>query len=464
MYGAYTVDAQHLPHVFHAITTDLWTAASSDTYCGITSSRITWDWKFQTICLSIAPLLDKHTGENIGARVDKVLKTATAIVPQLSTVAATTDDGSNMIAAIDWNFRFPRIHCYAHNLHLALGDALRTVESLLDRVRYIVKLIRKSPKKTTLLRSHDKDSVPKIKRGDKEIDNPGRGLKLDVKTRWNSIYTMLTRLLEVKQSVTHLMSLKEVAKSFPHAVQLTPTEWRRIEELTSLLELCNDFTTKISGSRYPTLGMAHFYIRVLKRMVGDVQVESDSIKAFQMNLREALARRFDEESDEVILASFFDPRYKSLSHFRIKDSRSQKILDRVRNELTAVTQLCKDKGIDRYAALGVEKSNIPNKRSRLDTGAELIAHCSSKRDELDYYCQTTPIHLEENPLEWWKQNESRYPHLAILARKYLCVPATSVPSECLFSDSGHILSKRRLAMKPDLASDLTFMFYNSNMW
>jgi len=41
-------------------------------------------------------------------------------------------------------------------------------------------------------------------------------------------------------------------------------------------------------------------------------------------------------------------------------------------------------------------------------------------------------HGHLNPLVWWKQNATRYPCLASLARKYLAIPATSVPAEKSF--------------------------------
>ena len=48
-----------------------------------------------------------------------------------------------------------------------------------------------------------------------------------------------------------------------------------------------------------------------------------------------------------------------------------------------------------------------------------------------------------NPLLWWKQREAQYPVMARLARRYLAIPATSVPSESLFSTAGRLVSKLR---------------------
>ena len=42
--------------------------------------------------------------------------------------------------------------------------------------------------------------------------------------------------------------------------------------------------------------------------------------------------------------------------------------------------------------------------------------------------------LEHNkcPFKWWKKEKEKYEILAVLARQFLAVPATSAPSERLF--------------------------------
>jgi len=50
--------------------------------------------------------------------------------------------------------------------------------------------------------------------------------------------------------------------------------------------------------------------------------------------------------------------------------------------------------------------------------------------------------------------------LANLARKFIIIPATSVPSERLFSDAGNIVSKRRVNLDPETVKALVFMYEN----
>ena len=46
-----------------------------------------------------------------------------------------------------------------------------------------------------------------------------------------------------------------------------------------------------------------------------------------------------------------------------------------------------------------------------------------------------------DPLQWWKLNSNQYSVLSQVAKKYLCICASSSASECVFSTLGHIVSK-----------------------
>ena len=67
---------------------------------------------------------------------------------------------------------------------------------------------------------------------------------------------------------------------------------------------------------------------------------------------------------------------------------------------------------------------------------------------------------KENLLLWWKVNAHRYPIISCIARKYLAIPATSVPSERAFSSTGHIVNRKRSCLLPDTVQMLVFLAEN----
>lgn len=63
--------------------------------------------------------------------------------------------------------------------------------------------------------------------------------------------------------------------------------------------------------------------------------------------------------------------------------------------------------------------------------------------EIKQYMEAESIDVDSKPLVWWKQHEGRFPRLALLAKMMLCIPATSTPSERLFSTAGDIITAKR---------------------
>ena len=63
-------------------------------------------------------------------------------------------------------------------------------------------------------------------------------------------------------------------------------------------------------------------------------------------------------------------------------------------------------------------------------------------DEVEAYFHEKVCVHKTNILEWWKINEPRFPNLAQLAKAVISIPATSTPSERLFSTAGNLVSKK----------------------
>ena len=64
------------------------------------------------------------------------------------------------------------------------------------------------------------------------------------------------------------------------------------------------------------------------------------------------------------------------------------------------------------------------------------------------------------PLAFYKSNQFVLPGLAQVAEFIFCSTASSVPTECVFSESGQIITVRRTRMSPEHAEELVMLSHN----
>ena len=72
--------------------------------------------------------------------------------------------------------------------------------------------------------------------------------------------------------------------------------------------------------------------------------------------------------------------------------------------------------------------------------------------ELQRWVSNASMSIDHSSTEvclWFKLNGSKYPRIQFMARDYLAVMSTSVPSEQAFSQAGTTISKRRACLGDD---------------
>ena len=187
----------------------------------------------------------------------------------------------------------------------------------------------------------------------------------------------------------------------------------------------------------------------------------------------------DNIPDVILISIFLDPRLKDFQFMKCKEERV-KLLERAKE---LVEQLLWQPGIGFSQGslmsqdilqddVGdeIEEENRYLHQMQILFGDAIRARDHSSRhnhrdDELQSYANKKAIAMNvgnrmNNPLEWWKNREERYPRLAKLARRFLAVIATSVPCERIFSQSGWLLNKRRTLLSDERISDLVFIAFN----
>ena len=85
-------------------------------------------------------------------------------------------------------------------------------------------------------------------------------------------------------------------------------------------------------------------------------------------------------------------------------------------------------------------------------------------DEIEAYKQVYIATAQEkdnlNILDWWKKHQKNYPCLYQAVKCTLSIPATSVPSERIFSLAGFLVTKRRARLMSDKVNKLIFLNRN----
>ena len=75
-------------------------------------------------------------------------------------------------------------------------------------------------------------------------------------------------------------------------------------------------------------------------------------------------------------------------------------------------------------------------------------------EEIMRYRERILLPLNGNPLEWWRAQRD-LPLLSDIAKRYLCIPATSVAAERVFSTARDIVSSQRSVLRHDRSIDFS---------
>lgn len=173
-------------------------------------------------------------------------------------------------------------------------------------------------------------------------------------------------------------------------------------------------------------------------------------------------------------ATYLDPRFKDM-FVSLKNEVKQCLLDQVEHaepdrsrshvpdpgqaEASSLDRPIKKQKDDLRQLL----SSIQGEKKGSDATSApgvLLSSSDKLKDEYQVYDRMPEIRAEEDPLSWWKTNESTLPQLSDFARKYLCIAASSCASERVFSTSGLILSPRRSRLTQENIDMLVFLSKN----
>lgn len=165
------------------------------------------------------------------------------------------------------------------------------------------------------------------------------------------------------------------------------------------------------------------------------------------------------------LATILDPRFKNLATFaELSHAAWHMLRELYENENAGEIQ--EGAGTNETHFILNDFVAFPSTLGKKRKLAEFLQEVGEQRyhaNEVDRYYLEAPMQLDEDPLTWWKSKQTQYPNLSQIARRYLCIPCTSVPCERLFSDAGNVITKKRASLDPETVEKLMFLYENSDL-
>ncbi|CAJ0747751.1 16278_t:CDS:10 [Entrophospora sp. SA101] len=468
---------QNIPgHI--SFTLDCWTSANTIPFLGITSHWINIDWQLQETLIDFVKLSGPHSGDNLR---EAFVASCRDLGIFAKLLAVTTDNAMNnntfvsSLADICYNegINFDidnnHVHCLAHVMNIAVQHALKSLKATaannedevlniddndvngfhtIMKLRKLIVKIKSSPQRRERFSKACELANLKYKE-----------LILDIVTRWNSTVGRADRDM-----------IKWV---------LNEEEWSKLVEISQLLHLFSRATKHISTNHYPTLTSTVPIFNWLIDNLEDYEHNLNGTSDIKGKVKEVIEKLkfyyIRTDASVYTIATILDPRLK-LDYYRDNNWEA--------NFINNAHQVIKDIYQSGYAPNLTVFSNSENndieeeedltshiyKRQQINHESEYPHLALMARDYLAIPATSVPVErifsggtdlvtatrcsLSASTIRacmclryWWKGNhESEYPHLALMARDYLAIPATSVPVERIFSGGTDLVTATRCSL------------------
>ncbi|CAG5000632.1 unnamed protein product [Parnassius apollo] len=438
-----------------ALTADMWSNQNMDCFLTVTIHFFNQNI-LKSYVLTTCDVPTSHTGENL-AEIMTDLLTEWKILGKIS--AIVTDNGTNMVKMCNL-LGIRHMPCFAHTLNLTLDDSMKLsqVEDITNKCKAIVKFFKKSSVGWRALKLAQKERNP---------DSTPLKLIQEVSTRWNSTFYMMKRILQLSDILALVCRKLDQAPDY-----LTASEEEAGREVINILEIFEEATKLVSADQYPTSSLVIPLICGLFEKLNTIEIclTTDIGKMFHSSVRRNISSRLLAYETRTVsqMATYLHPVLKT--GFRHPENM-QSAKELVRKELSHNLKDCADSSMPstseqpgssteqkKPGLLDFIKQRRPN--TNLTASAVNILRMYLETDPQNEEAEITKA--AESAGAFWSSNKHLAP-LNTIALKYLAIPATSVPSERMFSKSGYVLSSRRSRLQADAVDQICFINQNYDL-
>jgi len=463
------------------LTIEGWsTDETSHRYFAVTGHFISDQLEMKSYLLDCLIYTDQHT---ITYLKDELMRVTEEWSVPNKVVAVVTDNIGEVLTAIEL-IGWTRLPCLTHTLNSIANDALAEIDEVLIKIRSIVEYFRYNATASAMLQSIMQ-----------HMELPETDLVQDVTPYWTSTYHMMHRFLEVRDPVIHTLNLLN-----PNVQVLSWADWDVIARACQLLMALYEAAIEISAEKYLSASKAMVMIKGLLRLCCeqlDVPDQPPTIERMANIMMSSMSTWFGNLELKPLFAeaTMLDPRFKrsGFSDSSAADQALHGIIEAANQDLDENFQQS-DKANSTCIQMASETQKRTFTSSVWDDYDQRVSHIVVESDVTSKpvvsinssckpYCGSVQriaassvwsdydqkvsdivstvnldtdiakqvqrfldeplLSRQESSLEWWRSRMPVYPCLVPVVRERLCLVATSVSSEHIFSSTGLVLNDRR---------------------
>ncbi|CAD0254806.1 unnamed protein product [Spodoptera exigua] len=279
---------------------------------------------------------------------------------------------------------------------------------------------------------------------------PPPTIKTSTSTRWHSVLMMLKSISNSANRQPINTVLNEIGRG---SLVIQDIDYENIEALIKFLENFKKIVEILSSETQPTINLALVFRSEIKRLLEEMgDDEPLVIRRLKNNMLAGLESRFPL-TDVVVAATLLDCRFHGINEIEefMKTKGTTKVsflASMVRSRLMT-EDIPQNKITDSAGEVGTSSSvnaaNFLLDLARKHSATQQDAESAVENECWTYFATASPEHLQPyggDVLQYWRDKKTCMPSLYALARSILNIPATSTPSERVFSTAGLMLSPR----------------------
>ncbi|KAN0118276.1 Ribonuclease H-like domain containing protein [Russula decolorans] len=306
------------------------------------------------------------------------------------------------------------------------------------------------------------------------IELPDLELLRDVKTRWDSVYCMIERLLVLRPAIDFFFSMKVHGLT---EYKLTDLDWELLDALYAVLAVPHMVQQIMSAESMPVLSGAVPSFEIFMTRWEKLRSKFPELKPLVdvgLEWAEKYYKRMDD-TDAYVVAMFLNPciRFEWIARNwegkYIKRAKTLIIeaMSKYRSRRSSGTLSAAPQALAQRAPATPLKSRKPSRskavsRFQLDThivdelldSVDASPHQGTVQEEFDKYTAASLSPLETDILHFWEINKTEFPTLFAIALDYLPIQASSVPCERVFSSAKETDTVKRNRIHPVLMEAL----------